>query len=217
MLDDPAWQPCTPGRTANCTSVAPPFCLPPASVTTFAGVPVALPPPSCTDPAHRALTTTVVSGPGAGTLAGGVYTPAPGFTGQDAVVYRVSNGAVAAPLLRQLVFVVPPPAAAQPVVRRPPYLNALAVPLLQHGRVVRLRAGCDAPCTVTLRLQVRLRGGTTKRSPRRVRAIGDGQVVTLRLALAHRPKRRPRIAWIVGTVRGAAGSRPVRVPVRLPR
>src|SRR5690349_21166591 len=91
VLDDPAWQPCTPGRTASCTSVAPPFCLPPASVTTVAGVPVALPPPSCTDPAHRPLTTTVVSGPGAGTLAGGVYTPAPGFTGQDAVVYRVSN------------------------------------------------------------------------------------------------------------------------------
>jgi hypothetical protein len=146
-----------------------------------------------------------------------VYTPASGFVGQDAVVYRVSNGAVAAPLLRQLVFVVPPPAAPQPVVRRPPYLNALAVPPLQNGRVVRLRAGCDAPCTLRLRLQVRLRGGRTVRSKRLVRTLAEGQVATLRLALAHRPKRRPRIAWIVGSVRGAAGSRPVRVPVRLPR
>jgi Big-like domain-containing protein/WD40 repeat protein len=216
-LDDPAWQPCTPGRTASCTSVAPPLCLPPPSVTTVAGVPVALPSPSCTDPAHRALTTTVVSGPGAGTLAGGVYTPAPGFTGQDAVVYRVSNGAVAAPLLRQVVFVVPPPATGQPVVRRAPYLNALALPRLVHGRVVRLRAACDAACTLTLRLQVRLRGGTTKRSPRLRRTLAPARAVTLRLALAHKPKRRERIAWIVGTVRGPAGSRKVTVPVRLPR
>jgi hypothetical protein len=28
------------------------------------------------------------AGPAHGTLAGGVYAPAPGFTGQDAVVYR---------------------------------------------------------------------------------------------------------------------------------
>jgi Bacterial Ig domain/WD40-like Beta Propeller Repeat len=217
VLDDPAWQPCTPGKTASCTSVAPPVCLPPPSVTTFAGVPVALPAPACTDPAHRPLTTTVVSGPAGGTLAGGVYSPAPGFTGQDAVVYRVSNGAVAAPLLRQLVFVVPPAAAPEPVVRRAPYLDALAVPRLVHARVVRLRAACDAPCTITLRLQVRLRGGTTKRSPRLRRALGAAQAVTLRLALAHKPKRRERIAWIVGTVRGAAGSRSVKLPVRLPK
>jgi hypothetical protein len=217
VLDDPAWQPCTPGKTAGCTSVSPPVCQPPPRVTTPAGVAVALPPPACTDPAHRALTTTVVSGPSSGTLAGGVYTPAQGFAGQDAVVYRVSNGAVAAPLLRQLVVVVPPPAAPDAEVRRAPFLDALAIPRLTHRRVAKVRAGCDAPCTLTLRLVIHLRGKKTARSPRVKRTLAADHVVTLRLALKHRPRRAMRIAWIEGTVRGAGGSRKVKLPVRLPR
>jgi hypothetical protein len=216
-LGDPAWQPCTPGRTASCTSVSPPACRPPQSVITQAGASVALPPPACADPAQRALTTTVVTGPAHGGLAGGVYTPAPGFIGQDAVVYRVSNGVVAAPLLRQVVFVVPRPAPPVPVVRRAPYVNALAVPRLEDRRVVRLRAGCDAPCRVALRLVVRLRGGGIRRSPRLVRALPVGRAATLRLALRPRPRRAVRIAWIAGRVRGAAGARPVTLPVRLRR
>ena len=63
-----------------------------ATATTQADQPVDLPAPPCTDPAGRPLTLVVVKAPEHGTLAGLRYTPAPGFSGQDAVAYRVSNG-----------------------------------------------------------------------------------------------------------------------------
>jgi Big-like domain-containing protein/WD40 repeat protein len=214
VFDDPAWQPCTPGRTVSCTSVAPPVCPPPASVTTQAGVAVTLPPPACTDPALRPLSISVAVAPAHGALAGGRYTPAAGFTGEDAVTYRVSNGAVAT-LLRQAIFVVPLLPAPVPAIRRAPYLDAVAMPRLNRRGRATVRAWCDAPCTVALRLVVRERGGKTRRSRKLVRTLPAGRVVTLRLEVAHR--RRARIAWIRGTVRGAAGSRRVTLPVRLPQ
>ena len=88
------WQPCTPGVTASCESVCPPHCTPTAlTVTTQADQAVDLPAAACTDPAGRALSLVIAKPPDHGSLAGLRYTPSAGFTGQDSVAYRVSNGA----------------------------------------------------------------------------------------------------------------------------
>jgi Bacterial Ig domain/WD40-like Beta Propeller Repeat len=217
-LGDPAWQPCTPGVSVACASVAAPSCAAPASATTPSGQPVDLPPPACTDPAGRALSVRVVEGPAHGTLSGARYTPATGFTGQDVVGYRASNGVLDSNLVRQAVFVVPRNLGAvlvpQPVVRAP-FLNARALPRLDRRGRTTLRAGCDRDCRVSLRLTAR--AGRTFTSKTVKRSLTAGRVVTLKFTLRHRPRRRVKIAWIVGTVTGAGHRRTVRLPVRLPR
>ena len=63
-----------------------------AQVTTLTDQPVELPAPPCTDPAGLPLQLVLVSGGEHGSVSGSVYTPRPGFVGQDSVTYRVSNG-----------------------------------------------------------------------------------------------------------------------------
>ena len=68
----------------------------------------------------------MVKAPDHGTLDGLRYTPAPGFTGQDAVIYRVSNGAGESEAVRVTIFVVPRPGRAR--AERDPDGPARAVP-----------------------------------------------------------------------------------------
>ena len=118
------WQPCTAGVTASCESVAPPRCsATTVSATTQADQPVDLPAAPCTDPAGRPLSVVVVKAPERGTLSGLRYTPAAGFTGQDTLAYRVSNGVAESETVRVTVFVLPRPVTAargQTARQRPP-------------------------------------------------------------------------------------------------
>jgi Bacterial Ig domain/WD40-like Beta Propeller Repeat len=217
-LGDPAWQPCTPGVTVSCVSVAAPTCAAPASATTQSGQPIDLPAPVCTDPAGRALTVRVVEGPAHGTLAGTRYTPAAGFSGQDAVAYRASNGVLDSNVVRQALFVVPRNLGSVLVTQpapRAPFLNARAVPRLDRRGRTTLRAGCDRDCRVSLHLTAR--AGKTFNSKTLKRSLTAGRVVALKFSLRHRPRRRVRIAWIVGTVSGAGHMRKVKLPVTPPR
>ena len=86
---------------------------------TQADQPVDLPAATCTDPAGRPLTLMIVRPPDHGTLSGLRYTPAPGFTGQDSTIYRVSNGVGESELVRISIFVVPRPVAAVPTTVTP--------------------------------------------------------------------------------------------------
>ena len=66
----------------------------------------------------RALSLVVVKPPDHGTVAGLRYTPAPGFSGQDVLSYRVSNGVGESETVRVTVFVVPRPVATAPAASR---------------------------------------------------------------------------------------------------
>jgi hypothetical protein len=218
------WQPCTAGVTTSCTSVSPPQCAQSAlNVTTQADVAVDLPVPTCTDPAGRALSLVIAKPPDHGSLAGLRYTPNPGFTGQDSVVYRFSNGAVESEPVRVTVFVVPRPAPAAPaqvvpVLRRAPFLNARAKPRLDRRRWARVKLTCDQNCTVALRLTARLRTKRTLRGRIVRRKIVAGRVVSIRLRLPRRPRTALKTVWITGTVANAAGlKRAVKLPVTLRR
>src|SRR5262249_49981192 len=217
-LGDPAWQPCTAGVTVSCVSVAAPTCAAPVSATTQSGQPIDLPAPVCTDPAGRALTVRVVESPAHGTLDGARYTPAAGFSGQDTVGYRASNGVLESNLVRQSVFVVPrnlgQVLVPQPAARAP-FLNARAVPRLDRRGRAPLRAGCDHDCCLSLHLTAH--AGKTFNSKTLKRSLKAGRVATLKFTLRHRPRRRVRIAWIVGTVSGAGHTRKVELPVTPPR
>ena len=217
------WQPCTPGVTASCESVSPPHCTPTAlTVTTQADQAVDLPVAACTDPAGRALSLVIAKQPDHGSLAGLRYTPSAGFTGQDSVVYRVSNGAGESEPVRVTVFVVPRPAVAAPPVlipvARAPFLNARAKPRLDRRRRALVKLSCDQNCTVALRLTATLR---TKRKLRGTivrRSIVSGRVVSLRLRLPSKPRTALKTVWITGTVTSAGGlRRTVKLPVTLPR
>src|SRR4051812_12326523 len=161
------WQPCVGGTTLSCESVAPPRCsATTATVTTQSDQPVDLPAPPCTDPAGRPLELVVAKAPEHGTVDGLRYTPAAGFSGQDAVAYRVNNGvADSAEVYRVTVFVVPRPVAAVPVpgVRAPvlvqgaPFLSARATPRLDRKRTTVIRVACDQDCSLAVRLSARLR------------------------------------------------------------
>lgn len=218
------WQPCTPGVTVSCESVSPPTCTPTAlSVTTQADQPVDLPTATCTDPAGRPLTLMVVRPPDRGTLVGLRYTPAPGFTGQDSVVYRVTNGVAESGLVRIAIFVVPRPApaptVAPPTVHRAPFVNARAKPRIDRRRRVRVRLSCDQDCTVALRLTARLnKSKRTLRGSVVRRSLESGRVVSLRLRLPRKPRAKLKTVWITGTVSNAQGlRRRVRLPVTVPR
>jgi hypothetical protein len=218
------WQPCTAGVTTSCTSVSPPHCTPSAlNVTTQADLAVDLPVAACSDPAGRALSLVIAKPPDHGTLAGLRYTPNPGFTGQDSVVYRFSNGAGESEPVRVTVFVVPRPAAAvaPPVlvpVARAPFLNARAKPRLDRRRRVLVKLSCDQDCAVALRLTGRLRTKRTLRGKIVRRKIVAGRVVSMRLRLPTKPRTALKTVWITGTVTNAARlKRTVKLPVTLRR
>ncbi|HWK29917.1 MAG TPA: Ig-like domain-containing protein [Solirubrobacter sp.] len=66
----------------------PPRCVD-GYVVTPVNAPLTLPAPDCTGTGP--LTRTIVTAPALGTLEGDVYTPQPGFRGEDHYTYRVSN------------------------------------------------------------------------------------------------------------------------------
>ncbi len=221
------WQPCVPGVSQSCESVAPPICSSVSlSATTEADRPVDLPPIPCTDPAGRGLSMVIVKAPEHGSLVGQRYTPAPGFIGQDALTYKVSNGVGGSPEVTVKLFVVPraaasvqPTATPTPVIIRAPFLTARATPKLDRRRTTLVKLACDQNCSFKLRLTATLkkrkktvRGSTIKRT------LAANKVLRLRLRLPSKPKGGLKTVWIIGTVRSATGeSRTVKLPVRLPR
>ena len=218
------WQPCSAGETKSCESVSPPHCTPTAlNATTQADQPVDLAAATCTDPAGRPLTLIIVRPPDHGTLSGLRYTPAPGFTGQDSTIYRVSNGVGESELVRVSIFVVPRPAAAvpptvTPATRRAPFLNARAKPRIDRRRRVLVRLSCDQDCIVALRLTARLQSKRTLRGTVVRRSIASGTVVSLRLRLPSKPRSALKTVWITGTAANAGGlRRSVKLPVTVPR
>jgi hypothetical protein len=223
-LDAADWQPCTAGVTVSCESVSPPACtMAGTAVTTLADTAVALPAWPCTDPVGRPLSPVVVKPPDHGTLDGWRYMPAPGFTGQDSIVFRVSNGAGESDPVRVTIFVVPrpvavPPPVAVPTVRRAPFLSARATPRLDRRRRTRVALSCDQDCTIAVRLTARLRSRRTLRGPVVRRSLAAGRELSLRLRLPTRPRSKPRTVWITGRVRNAAGDRRnVKLPVTISR
>lgn len=219
------WQPCNTGVTVSCASVAPPHCGATSfSVTTQADQTVDLAAPPCSDPAGRTLSLVVVKPPEHGTLSGLQYTPAPGYTGQDTINLRMSNGVAESETVRYTVFVVPRPATT-PTTRPPvlvpgaPFLSARTTPRLDRKRRALVRVYCDQDCSLAIRLTARLRArNRTFTGPQVRRAAAAQQVLRLRLRLPAKPKGKLRTIWITGRVRNAAGDvRTVRLPVRLPR
>jgi hypothetical protein len=221
------WQPCVAGVTLSCESVAPPRCsASAATATTQADQPIDLPAPPCTDPGGRPLSLVVVKAPDRGTLSGLRYTPAPGFSGQDTVAFRVTNGVVESETYRVTVFVVPRPAppAVVPATRPPvlvqgaPFLSASATPRLDRKRTPLVHVSCDQDCSFTVRLSATLRTRNTFNGKQVKRSPAAKQVVRLRLRLPSRPRGTLKTVWITGRVRNAAGDvRTVKLPVRLPR
>jgi hypothetical protein len=219
------WQPCVEGATASCASVSPPQCgALTANATTQAEQPIDLPAPPCTDPASRPLALILSKPPDHGSVSGLRYTPAPGFSGQDTVAYRVSNGVYEIDAYRVTIFVVPRPAAPVLGTRGPvlvqgaPFLSATAVPRLDRRRRAVIKVTCDQDCAMSVRLSARLRTRTAFHGPRVRRAIRAKQLVRLRLRLPAKPRGRIKTVWVTGTVRNAAGDeRRVRLPVRVRR
>jgi hypothetical protein len=218
------WQPCVDGATTSCVSVSPPRCgVLTATVTTQVEQPIDLPPPPCTDPAGRPLTLILSKPPEHGTVSGLRYTPAPGFSGQDAVQFRVSNGVYEIDAYRVTIFVVarPPglPATRPPVlIQGAPFLSATAVPRLDRKRRTLIKVTCDQDCSMAVRLSAKLRTRKTFAGPQVKRTIRAKQVIRLRLRLPAKPRGTIKTVWVIGKVRNAAGDqRRVRLPVRLPR
>ncbi len=221
------WQPCIAGVTVTCRSVPPPQCSAlTATVSTESDVVVELPAPPCSDPSGRPLSILVTKAPEHGTLAGWRYTPAAGFSGQDALTYRMSNGVSESELIRISIVVTRRPAAAprpvpiaSPPVAQAPFLTARAAPRLDRRRRVLARLSCDQACSLTVHLQARVRGsrGTLKGKAVK-RSISARGVLAVRLRLPTKPRGSLRSVWIIGRVRNAAGEvRAVKLPVRLPR
>ena len=197
-------------------------------MTTVTDQPVKLPAPPCTDPAGLPLQVELVSGGDHGSVSDWVYTPRPGFVGQDLVTYRVSNGSAVSDLVRVPVFVVPRPVAGgpPPSTNRPaatvaaPFLSARVKPTLDRKRATLVRLACDQACSFTVRLEGTLRG--KKKQPFKgkalKRALEPGRVLALRLKLPTKPKGRLKTVFITGTVRGETGaSRPVKLAVAVRR
>jgi dipeptidyl aminopeptidase/acylaminoacyl peptidase len=211
VLTEPDWQPCVAGVTLSCVSPAPPSC-PDAAVTTTVDQPVVLPLGGCTDPAGRRLTVAVVSGPVHGTLSGDWYVPAPGWTGQDMVVYRAGNGYALSALAHIAIAVAAPAGARAP--RPAPYLSALAAPRLDARGRGTLRVSCDQDCTITLRLVVRLRTHHTITGRALTRTLPAGRALAFQLRAP--PRRRVYSAWVTGTAANPAGAkRSFKIPVAL--
>lgn len=223
-----AWQPCVEGVTASCRSIVPPRCSgTSAQVTTQTDQPVELAAPSCWDPLGQPLSLIVTLPPAHGTVTGTAYTPAPGFTGQDSVTFKVSNGSSESETIRVTIFVVPrpTPSATPPpsatVTATAPFLSLRARPRLNRKRVTVARLTCDQRCTFSVRLdgkvRVKKKTGAIKGAVLK-RSLEPGQVLALRLKLPTKPAGTLKTAWITGTVRGATGAgRSVKLPVSVPR
>jgi hypothetical protein len=221
------WQPCVAGVTVTCRSVPRPQCSAlTASVTTEVDVPVDLPAPPCSDPSGRPLSLLVTKTPENGTLTGWRYTPAAGFSGQDTLTYRMSNGVTESELIRVSIVVTRraatpsrPAAPAPPPLAQAPYLTARRVPRLDRRRRAKALLSCDQACSLTVRLEARLRRPrvTLKSKPIKHSIVARGELA-VRLRLPSKPRGPLRSAWITGRVRNASGAvREVRLPVRLPR
>ncbi|MDA0181449.1 Ig-like domain-containing protein [Solirubrobacter phytolaccae] len=222
------WQPCGVA-TVTCRSSVPPTCVTNSvQVFTQTDQPVQLPPAPCSDPNALPLSFVLVKGPDSGTLAGTVYTPNAGFVGQDAVTYKVSNGASASEVIKVSIFVVrrpagtgPPAAVTPPTVAAPPFLSLRVKPRLDRKRKTTARLVCDQACTFTVRLEgtVRVKKKTkTIKGKALTRSLTPDQLLALKLKLPAKPAGKVRSIWITGTVRGANGtSRPVKLPVTAAR
>ena len=175
-------------------------------------------------PGRPAAQLVVVKAPEHGTLSGLRYTPAAGFTGQDTLTYRVSNGAAESELVRVTLFILPrpvPSAVAEPPVVSPraPFLSARATPRLDRKRRTLVRLSCDQPCSIAVRLTARLKSRTTLNGPQ-VQALSRPPAACCACGCGFRPSRAGTVktVWITGRVRNAAGDvRTVKLPVRLPR
>lgn len=220
------WQPCVETVTQLCESVAPPRCSALTAIaTTQADQAIDLPAPPCTDPASRPLTLIVSKPPEHGALAGLRYTPAPGYSGQDAVAYRVGNGVLESDVYRVTIFVVPRPTPGPAPTSRPPvlvqgapFLSATATPRLDRRRTTLVRISCDQDCSATVRLSAKLRTRKTFTGPQVKKTLRSKQVARVRLRLPARPRGTLKTVWVTGKVRNAAGdTRSVKLPVRLPR
>ena len=186
--------------TLSCESVAPPRCSAlAATATTQADQPIDLPAPPCIDPAVAPADAD--RGQGRRTtarVAGLRYTPAPGFSGQDTVAYRVSNGVVDSEIYRVTVFVVPRPRrrCPSPTTRPPvlvqgaPFLSASATPRLDRKRTTLVKVSCDQDCSLAVRLTAKLRTRKTFTGPQVRRSITAKQVV--RCGCGCRPSRAGR-------------------------
>ena len=225
------WQPCVAG-TLSCHSSVPPTCATTvAQVNTQADQPVQLPAAPCSDPSSLPLSFVLVKGPDNGTLAGTVYTPNPGYTGQDTVTYKVSNGYSESEVIKVTIFVVPRPAgtgqppgtAPNPSAPAAPFLSLRVKPRLDRKRATTARLSCDQACTFSVRLEGKLRVKKTKKTKTIKgtvlrRALSPDRVLALRLKLPAKPAGRVKTAWITGTVAGANGvARTVKLPVTVPR
>lgn len=222
------WQPCT-AATQSCHSSVPPACTASTvQVRTQADQPVALPAAPCTDPSSLPLSFVLVKGPDFGTLAGTVYTPNPGFTGQDTVTYKVTNGYAESEVIKAVIFVVPRPASTAPPGSQPgvnvpaaPFLGLRVKPRLDRKRRTTARLSCDRACSFTVRLEgtVRIKKKTrTIRGTALKRSLAADEILALKLRLPAKPAGKLKSAWITGTVRGADGaSRTVKLPVSVPR
>lgn len=216
-----AWQPCVNGVTAACESVLSPVCSAlTAQVTTQSGVPVELPAAPCSDPAGLPLRVVPDKDPEHGSLAGTVYTPRPGYIGQDTISYRVSNGKAQSDVVRVTVFVVPRPAPITPSGKPPltsvaPYLSLRVKPKLDRKRTALARLSCDQRCTFTVRIEGRMKSRNRAiKGTRLKRTLEPGRILALRLKLPAKPKGTVKSVWITGTVQGADGaSRTVKLPV----
>jgi hypothetical protein len=223
------WQPCAAGAFAGCVSYAPPTCTPTSlTLTTQSDEPKNLPLAGCVNPGSLALSYTVTKPPANGTMSGMTYTPAPGFIGQDEVVYRAAHRYGESEPITVRIFVVrravqasppPPPSSGVTVVTAPPYLTARAKPRLDRKRTALVRLSCDQDCSFVVRLTGKLKKPKkTLRSKPAKKSLAAGQVRSVRLRLPKKPKGKFKSLYITGTVRNAASQvRTVRLPVRLPR
>jgi dipeptidyl aminopeptidase/acylaminoacyl peptidase len=222
------WQPCVPGAYADCVSYAPPTCSPTSlTLTTQSDEPKELPLPSCVNPGGLPLAYSITKLPASGTMSGMTYTPAPGFVGQDEVVYRAAHRFGESEPITVRIFVVrravqsspPPPQPDGVAPQVAPYLTARATPRLDRKRTTLVRLSCDQNCAFTVRLTgVLKKPRKTLRSKVVKKSAGAGVVLSVRLRLSKKPKGKFKSLFITGTVRNGAGQkRAVKLPVRLPR
>ena len=221
------WQPCVDGAFADCRSYAPPSCSPTTlTLTTQSEEPKELPLPNCVNPGNLPLSYSVTKPPANGTMTGMTYTPAPGFVGQDEVVYRAAHRFGESEPVTVRIFVVrravqasPPAQSNGAPVQIAPYLTARATPRLDRRRTTLVKLACDQNCSFAVRLTGTLkRPKKTLRGKRVSKNVAAGQVLRVRLRLPTKPKGKFKSLFITGTVRNAAGQkRAVKLPVRLPR
>ena len=113
----------------------------------------------------------------------------------------------------------PRPVPGSPPVAQAPFLTARATPRLDRRRRTLVRLSCDQACSLTVRLQARLRSSKrTLKGPQVRRSLPARAMLAVRLRLPTKPRGTLRTVWITGRVRSAAGdTRAVKLPVRLPR